>query len=61
MGNLVIILAFTLDALLMLESIQATIDCKIYVLKMTKPGNDHVWYTVEGNSKYLESLKKASL
>ena len=59
MGKLVIILAFTLGALLMLESVEATIDCKIYVLKMTKLGNDHVWYTVEGNPKYLEILKKS--
>ena len=38
MGKLVIVLAFSLGALLMLESVQAT-ECDIHIIRMTMPGN----------------------
>ena len=64
MGRLVIILAFSLGALLMLESVQATKDCKIYIFTMKKRGipNNEVrirWYTVRGSHQpSLQILKK---
>ena len=54
MGKLIIFLAFSLGALLMLESVQASKDCRsygvkgfIYIMKMTKPGKDYdQWYKI---------------
>ena len=49
MGKLVIILVFSLGALLMLETVQATNKCTIYVITGTAQGAKHVkLYTVVG-------------
>ena len=61
MGKLVIFLAFSLGALLMLESVQAGKDCNINVIKMTIPGNKKLneCYTVEKSTDY-EILKESN-
>ena len=68
MGKLVIFLAFSLGALLMLESVQASNDCRsygvkgyIYILKMTKPGKDYDqcsnWYKIGASINPENRLK----
>ena len=60
MGRLVIILAFSLGALLMLESAQAGKDCNIYVIRVRKPNNIHEQgYIVTTSVKELISKYKS--
>ena len=64
MGKLVIILVFSLGALLMLESVQASNDCRsegkpgyIYVMEMIKPGTRSEWYKIGASINPKSRLK----
>ena len=68
MGKLVIILAFALGTLLMLESVQASDDCRsegkkgyIYIIKMTKVGKAYEqcseWYKIGASINPKNRLK----
>ena len=64
MGKLVIILVFSLGALLMLGSVQASNDCRsegkpgyIYVMEMIKPGTRSEWYKIGASINPKSRLK----